>query len=116
MAIAAYVCRQGAAYSGEILARFDISPTTLRRRRPELSRLGIVFVDRGGGSFYVTAELAGQLPSSCRAQAPETVDELPDHLPATYPQNSGETGDRENGRTPKRRVSSPGPGLAEMEF
>lgn len=57
LAIAAFVRERGAAYSGEILDRFLISESSLRRRRPELRRLGLVFVENGRGSFYATAEL-----------------------------------------------------------
>jgi hypothetical protein len=64
LAIAAYVSERGAAYSGEILDRFLMSQSTLRRRRPELRRLGIVFVERGRGSFYVAPELADHLPTT----------------------------------------------------
>jgi len=65
LAIAAFVRENGAVYSSEILDRFFLSETTLRRRRPELARLGIVFIENGRGSLYATAELARQLPSSC---------------------------------------------------
>jgi hypothetical protein len=65
-AIAAYVLRRGAAYSGEILDEFDISPSTLRRRRQELRWLGIEFIDRGRGSLYAPAEVAKQLPTTSR--------------------------------------------------
>lgn len=61
-AIAAFVNKRGAAYSGEILDEFLISQSTLRRRRPELRRLGIHFVERGRGSFYAPADLAHHLP------------------------------------------------------
>ncbi len=73
IAIAAYVREQGARYSGDILAPFYIGESTLRRRRPELERLGIVFVQRGRGSFYVTAELAEELPSTYPALALKTA-------------------------------------------
>jgi hypothetical protein len=65
LAIAAFVRENGAVYSSEILDRFFLSETTLRRRRPELARLGIVFIENGRGSLYTTADLARQLPSSC---------------------------------------------------
>ena len=65
LAIAAFVRENGARYSSEILDRFFLSESTLRRRRPELARLGIRFLENGRGSFYATAELARQLPSSC---------------------------------------------------
>jgi hypothetical protein len=42
-----------------------ISESTLRRRRPVLRRLGLVFVENGRGSFYASAELASQLPTDC---------------------------------------------------
>ncbi len=64
-AIAAFVRESGAVYSSEILDRFFLSETTLRRRRPELARLGIRFLENGRGSVYMTAELARQLPVSC---------------------------------------------------
>jgi hypothetical protein len=64
-AIAAFVRENGAVYSSEILDRLFLSETTLRRRRPELARLGIAFIENGRGSLYATAELARQLPSSC---------------------------------------------------
>ena len=66
LAIAAFVReRGGAVYSTEILDRFFLSESTLRRRRPALARLGIRFLENGRGSMYATAELASQLPSSC---------------------------------------------------
>jgi hypothetical protein len=64
LAIAAFVRENGAVYSSEILDRFFLSESTLRRRRPELARLGIRFLENGRGSFYATAELAQQLPDS----------------------------------------------------
>jgi hypothetical protein len=64
LAIAAFVRENGAVYSGEILDRFFLSETTLRRRRPTLARLGIRFLENGRGSVYATAELARQLPST----------------------------------------------------
>jgi hypothetical protein len=64
LAIAAFVQRQGAVYSVEILAEFRISSTTLRRRRPELEWLGIRFVQRGRGSFYAIPELLRHLPAT----------------------------------------------------
>jgi DeoR/GlpR family transcriptional regulator of sugar metabolism len=48
-AIAAFVQRRGAAYSGELLDEFGISHQTLRRRRPQLARLGVCFVPYGSG-------------------------------------------------------------------
>jgi hypothetical protein len=65
LAIAAFVRERGAVYSTEILDHFFLSETTLRRRRPALARLGIRFLENGRGSFYATAELAKQLPSTC---------------------------------------------------
>jgi hypothetical protein len=65
LAIAAFVREHGACYSSEVLDHFFFSETTLRRRRPELARLGIRFLANGRGSVYATAELAGQLPSAC---------------------------------------------------
>jgi hypothetical protein len=64
VAIAGFVNKRGAAYSGEILDEFLISQSTLRRRRPELRRFGICFVERGRGSFYVAARLTNQLPTN----------------------------------------------------
>ena len=64
LAIAAYVNEQGAVYSSEILDRFSISEQALRRRRPELCRLGLVFISRGRGSVYLSPEFARRLPSA----------------------------------------------------
>jgi hypothetical protein len=64
LAIAAFVDKRGAAYSGEILDEFLISHSTLRRRRPELRRLGIHFVERGRGSFYAPAAHVRHLPTN----------------------------------------------------
>jgi hypothetical protein len=64
VAIADFVRRRGAAYSTEILDAFGIGYSSLRRRRPTLRRLGIVFVENGAGSFYATEELARQLRST----------------------------------------------------
>jgi hypothetical protein len=64
LAIACFVNERGAAYSGEILDEFLISQSTLRRRRSELRRFGICFVERGRGSFYVAARVASQLPTN----------------------------------------------------
>lgn len=58
LAIAGFVRENGAVYSSEILDRFFLSESTLRRRRPELARLGIRFLENGRGSLYATAELA----------------------------------------------------------
>jgi hypothetical protein len=75
LAIASYVrSRDGAASSAEILERFWISQSTLRRRRPELARLGIVFVENGNRSTYATRELTEQLPSRCQPQRAAFVD------------------------------------------
>jgi hypothetical protein len=68
LAIAAFVSEHGAVYSTEILDRFLISSSTLRRRRPELRRLGIVYVPNGRGSFYATPGIAGRLPASYRSE------------------------------------------------
>jgi hypothetical protein len=70
LAIAAFVRSRGAVYSGEILAAFGISESSLRRRRSTLRRLGIVFIENGSGSFYATDELA-------RAACPATSLQLP---------------------------------------
>lgn len=78
LAIASYVRRrEGAATSAEILAHFGIGQSTLRRRRPALARLGIVFVEDGNRSFYATSELVHQLTS---------------HVPATYPPPTHQNG------------------------
>jgi hypothetical protein len=66
-AIARFILESGGASSSEILIRFAISETTLRRRRPAIRRYGIVFVERGSGSYY----------------APADLEQLPDHLPPT---------------------------------
>jgi len=53
IAIAYYVAgRDGACSSHEILEHFGMDRTTLRRRRPELRRLGITFVQNGAGGYY----------------------------------------------------------------
>lgn len=66
IAIASFVRnREGVASSGEILDRFGLSQSTLRRRRPELARLGIVFISDGNRSMYATRELTHQLPTKC---------------------------------------------------
>jgi len=63
--IAAFVRDSGGAvYSSEILDRFFLSDSTLRRRRPELARLGIRFLENGRGSVYATAELVQHLPDN----------------------------------------------------
>ena len=67
LAIAAYVSEHGAVYSAEILDRFQLSASTLRRRRPELRRLGLLFVERGRGSFYVAPQLVEFLSASYRS-------------------------------------------------
>jgi hypothetical protein len=67
LAIAAFVTSRGAASSAEILEHFLIDQSTLRRRRAELRRLGIAFVENGSGSYYALAELVRatqQLPSN----------------------------------------------------
>jgi hypothetical protein len=74
LAIAFFVRERGAAYSAEILNAFDISESTLRRRRSQLRCLGIDFVPRGRGSFYSDSRLTGQFPTTClphRRFAPE---------------------------------------------
>jgi hypothetical protein len=67
-AIAVWLRRRGAAYSGEILDEFGISQSTLRRRRPELRWYGIEYIENGRGSLYLTAELARQLPRNSAPQ------------------------------------------------
>lgn len=56
-AIASFVVSRGGASSHEILQHFLMDTTTLRRRRPELRQLGIVFVENGSGSYYAPTEL-----------------------------------------------------------
>jgi hypothetical protein len=57
IAIASFVVGRGGASSHEILEHFFMDTKTLRRRRPELRRLGIAFVENGSGSYYAPAEL-----------------------------------------------------------
>jgi hypothetical protein len=83
IAIAKWIERRGAASSSEILAGFRISQSTLRRRRAELRWLGIVFVERGHGSFYATEEVARQIPPSSPASPPDTS--LLPFVPASSP-------------------------------
>jgi hypothetical protein len=69
LAIASYVrSRDGAASSAEILERFGFGHSTLRRRRPELRRLGIVFLEDGNRSVFATQELANQVPTKYRPE------------------------------------------------
>lgn len=69
LAIASYVRnRDGAASSAEIFERFGIGHSVLKRRRPELRRLGIVFVEDGNRSFYATEALIHRLPSKYQPQ------------------------------------------------
>jgi hypothetical protein len=63
---AAWVRGRGAASSGEILKHFALSESTLRRRRTELRRLGIVFFEDGNRSLYAMRELAYHVPSTYR--------------------------------------------------
>src|SRR5215212_8959311 len=70
-AIAAFVQRRGAAYSGELLDEFGISHQTLRRRRPQLARLGVRFFPNGRGSVYMAeAVLAYHLPTRTDYERP----------------------------------------------
>jgi hypothetical protein len=46
-----------------------ISEQTLRRRRPELCRLGLVFIARGRGSVYLAPGFASRLPSASLPQS-----------------------------------------------
>jgi hypothetical protein len=65
IAIASYISsRDGAVSSSEILQRFGVGHSTLKRRRPELRRLGIVFVEDGNRSFYATRQLIKDFPPS----------------------------------------------------
>jgi hypothetical protein len=64
LAIANFVRGRGAASSHEVLEHFGLSESTLRRRRPELLRLGIVFLEAGNRSLYATRELAHQVPTT----------------------------------------------------
>jgi hypothetical protein len=62
IAIASFVRgRDGAASSEEILERFALSQSTLLRRRLDLARLGIVFIENGNRSLYATRELVREL-------------------------------------------------------
>jgi hypothetical protein len=69
LAIASYVRGREGAASSAILERFDIGQSTLRRRRPELRRLGIVFVEDGNRSFYATRELTDRVPTTYQPEA-----------------------------------------------
>src|SRR5205814_4857485 len=69
LAIAAYVADQGAVYSEELLEHFELSESSLRRRRPALRRLGIEFVRHGRWSFYATAETLARFPTARRPVA-----------------------------------------------
>lgn len=64
LAIAAYIEERGAAFSQELLWYFSLGQSTLRRRRPELRRLGIEFVERGRWSFYAPAALLDRYPTA----------------------------------------------------
>ena len=77
LAIADFVRQRGAVYSTEILDRFGIGYSSLRRRRLALRWLGIVFVENGAGSFYATEALVRQLPadSAPTAEALSTTTE-----------------------------------------
>jgi len=78
-AIAAFVQRRGAAYSGELLDEFGISHQTLRRRRPQLARLGVRFFPNGRGSVYMAeAVLAYQLPTRTDYERPAA------HVPTAF--------------------------------
>ena len=78
-AIAAFVQRRGAAYSGELLDEFGISAQTLRRRRPELARLGVRFLPNGRGSVYMAdAVLVDHLPTKTDDERPAT------HVPTAF--------------------------------
>jgi len=72
-AIAAYVHDRGAASSAEIFERFGISRSTLRRRRPELARLGVTFVENGNRSYFERAGLTSQLRTNYRPSANQTA-------------------------------------------
>jgi hypothetical protein len=64
-AIAFWIRRRGAAYSGEILDKFGISESTLRRRRSELPALGIEFAENGEARSISPPSL----PANCQPQA-----------------------------------------------
>ena len=66
---AAFISDQGAAYSSEILQRFGIGESTLRRWRPALRRLDIEFVERGRWSFYARRDLLARYPTTRRPLA-----------------------------------------------
>lgn len=99
IAIAAFVrSRDGAASSAEIRERFWISQSTLRRRRPELARLGILFHEDGNRSFYATRELTKQLPSKYQPQEPFSADSS-----ALVPEQDPTQRARENGDATEAR-------------
>jgi DNA-binding IscR family transcriptional regulator len=87
-AIARFVrAREGIATSAEILERYGLSQSTLRRRRPELARLGIVFISDGNRSMYATRELVreltDQVPTNCHQKHGSRDEPSPSQVPVT---------------------------------
>jgi hypothetical protein len=66
LAIAAFVRDSGAVYSSEILDRFLLSESTLRRWRPELARLGIRFLENGRSESSSTRRRERSGPGASR--------------------------------------------------
>jgi hypothetical protein len=64
IALAAYIDEQGAVYSTELLLRFPLSESGLRRSRAALRRLGIDFVENGRWSYYARADLLARYPTT----------------------------------------------------
>src|SRR5215211_5519432 len=69
LAIAVFVRKRGAAYSAEVLNAFDITESTLRRRRPALRKMGIEFVRRDRGSYYTDPNESCELRKAPNATA-----------------------------------------------
>jgi len=74
IAIASYVLTRNGASSQEILEHFQVERTTLRRRRAELRRLGVAFVENGAGSFYVPEGLSAAASEHMRGTRPPDPD------------------------------------------
>jgi hypothetical protein len=88
IAIARFVrARDGIATSAEILERYGLSQSSLRRRRPELAQLGIVFIPDGNRSMYATRELVreltDQVPTNCHQNHASRVEPSASHVPVT---------------------------------
>jgi hypothetical protein len=75
--LATWIRRQGRAVTPvELRARYGISDATLRRRREELARLGVVFVEAGRRSHYQAAApvFDPDAPPPASLDVPEIVD------------------------------------------